>query len=574
MNHGFPTASLGAGAKAGQDYVTNLRPSNAARQYFAGIPTTTPIETLTPANAAGSNSGVRFVANDGILIPAGVVIQFNNKGYCMDPKLPAPVGDDEYQFVPTTALIPSELQEMYSNLVRRAATGDSAVVSNMQRLIWALRTVGTDASYANNLSSAQKQLLNSCSTRSGVFDSIHQRAKQQAELTNKFWNMADKAISFNLGNRTYRASNFKNMGAINTVLNSELDNLVNLGKKLPIQRTGFNFGELQPGIYTDIRGTGTLSFQAKIANASKQDYIFYPCNYVGQVGSGSALSTFSFAAAANTTQRQRVTMGPIREVNIIAKNAPTIDTTTDSPTGQNQKKVQPPPPDAQCTATGKKEISNLNDIKQAFINNGQFNKLEQAGYYYYENGKWYMTDLCNVSATGGIVLNGNRDTETGLVHSHPAPHILGPGKPSISVESIIEVIITDEIKTVRDCDTQKNILLSPAQAKKYWADIVNRYNQKTSIQPLPADIRTLSEKNRGIAADNIKAVLGKDGSEPVFSNYDLQAATEQPVVAYDIETDTFHVIKPAKAQEILKKNPNAIYKFDDSTKVTSLNDLK
>ena len=33
-------------------------------------------------------------------------------------------------------------------------------------------------------------------------------------------------------------------------------------------------------------------------------------------------------------------------------------------------------------------------------------------------------------------------------------------------------------------------------------------------------------------------------------------------------------VQPAKAQEILKKDPNAIYRFDNSTKVTSLNDLK
>ncbi len=315
---GFKAATLGAGAKAGQDYVTGLSPSAAARQYFSRIGNKAPIETLTKANAARSKSGVRFVANDGILIPPGVTIQFTNKGYCLDPKLPAPVADEEYQLVPVSALIPTELQGIYTNLVRKAAAGDTNVKTNMQRLVWALRTAGTDASYANNLSATQKSILDSCSSRPGEFESVHSGAKSTSMLMDKMWSLADSIGGVKIGGRTYRASDFRSVASMENAVGSHLNNLLLQGKNLPIQRTGFNFGELQPGIYTDVRGAGSLAFTAKIANATNQNFIFYPANYVGQVGSGSALSAL---ASSNNTRRQRVSMGPIDEVKVIAVDA-------------------------------------------------------------------------------------------------------------------------------------------------------------------------------------------------------------------------------------------------------------
>ncbi len=315
-------ASLGAGATPGKDYVTSLRPSAASRQYFAQIGNKSPIETMTRGSSGRSKSGVRFVANDGILIPAGVTISFTNKGYCLDPKLPAPVADEEYQLVPTTALIPNKLQGIYHNLVRRAAAGDTEVQNNMQALVWALRTAGTEGGYAARLSSAQKRILDRCSSRPGEFEQIHNGGLAASRLVGELWKLADSAIQVDFGGRRWKPSDFSSAGALNNAINSQLSNLISQGTKLPIQRTGFNYGELEPGIYTDIRGAGHLAFTAKIANATNKDFIFYPCNYVGQVGSGSVLSAVSFAASPSYTQRQRVSMGPIGQVNVLDKRTP------------------------------------------------------------------------------------------------------------------------------------------------------------------------------------------------------------------------------------------------------------
>ncbi len=318
-------ASLGAGATAGKDYVTGLRPSAAARQYFTSMPGNAPVETVSRGNA-GSRSGVRFRPDGGIVIPAGVTISFTNKGYCMDPHLPAPVADEEYQFVPASALIPNQLMGTYQNLLSRYAAGDAEVRSNMQTLVWALRTAGTNGDTASRLSDSQKRILDKCSSRPGEFQRIHESGLITSRLISKAWEIADSHWNVKVAGRTWKPSDFSSQtaltSAVNDAVNTQMNNLMLRGKNLPIQRTGFNYGELESGIYTDVRGAGYLTYTAKIANSTNQEYIFYPTNYVAQVGSGSVLSAVSFGASSIDSKRQRVTGGQVLSVNIIAHSAP------------------------------------------------------------------------------------------------------------------------------------------------------------------------------------------------------------------------------------------------------------
>lgn len=438
-------ASLGGGSYPGKDYVTSLRPSAAARQYFAQIGNKSPIETLTRANAGRSKSGVRFVANDGILIPAGVTIQFYNKGYCMDPKLPAPVSNEEYQLVPTSALIPSQLQGIYQNLVKRAAAGDTTVKSNMQGLVWALRTAGTEGSYAARLSSTQKRILDSCSSRPGEFERVHNSGLATGRLVGELWKLADSAVNVRFGNRTWKPSDFSSAGAFNSAINSQLDSLISMGSKLPIPRTGFNYGEPEPGIYTDINGAGLLAFNAKIANSTNKDFIFYPSNYVGQVGSGSVLSAVSFAASSSVTQRQRVTMGPIGQVNVL---------------GVYNSSISKGKYDKEATITGThpidKDFNNLKDL---------FNKpnIEQAALIYSINGELHISDIVDGGSGGMTIKRSNSYKVLAGIHSHP----LG-GLPVFSVADVSCVIRRNVPEIVFDRTKEKLYVLEVMDALYAW----------------------------------------------------------------------------------------------------------
>ena len=315
-------AITGGGAIAGKDYINGLQPSENSRKYFAKLSVNSdqPIETVSRFDDSSGKSGVRFVKNGGILIPPGVTISFTNKGYCMDPHLPAPKAGEEYQLVPMTQLIPEDLQGIYKKLVQKASAGDESVLRNMQHLVWALRTAGTDAAYANNLTAEQKRILDRCSEYSGQFEEFNANAKANSQMLKELLAVADSYLNVKIGGVSYKASDLLDPDIGNKKINEHLNQLITMGNSLPVERSGFNYGELQPGIYTDVQGTGPLQYRAKIANASSREIIFYPANYVGQVGSGTKSQKLTFFANADSSQRQRVTGSNKDEVDVIARN--------------------------------------------------------------------------------------------------------------------------------------------------------------------------------------------------------------------------------------------------------------
>ena len=322
-------AMVGGGAIAGADYVNGLLPSEGAKEYFAKIPATQkPIETVSRHDDTESKTGVRFVKNGGIVIPPGVTISYTNKGYCMDPHLPAPIANEEYQLVPMTRLIPPDLQGTYKKLLTKAANGDLEVQRNMQHLVWALRTAGSKDAYANNLTAAQKKILDRCSDYQGQFEEYHINSRKNQEQWGALLGLADTVLNVQIGGVTYKASDLLDPDVGSKKINAHMEQLISMGKSTPVERTGLNFGEIQSGIYTDVRGAGTLAYTAKIANSTEMDFIFFPSDYVGQVGSGIKSNKLTFFYASNTAERQRVTTGNPDSINICHTPSGEVETVT------------------------------------------------------------------------------------------------------------------------------------------------------------------------------------------------------------------------------------------------------
>ena len=309
-------AMVGGGAVAGADYVNGLLPSNQSQKYFSFLENNQEYHKSirVSKNDSGDNElGVKFVKNGGILIPPGVTIQFTNKGYCMDPHLPAPIANEEYQLIPASKLIPEDLLGTYKKLLSKESNGDPNVKKNMQHLIWALRTAGSNDAYANNLTEQQKKILNSCSEYQGLFEEFHTRAKSNKEILKQLLGLADSYLNVTIGGVSYKASDLLDPNVGHQKINEHINQLISLGKKQPIERNGFNFGEIEDGIYADVRGAGILAYSAKISNHTTQPFIFYPSDYVGQVGSGvsNQNALLSFFANNSSTGKQRVTTGNI-----------------------------------------------------------------------------------------------------------------------------------------------------------------------------------------------------------------------------------------------------------------------
>lgn len=387
-------AMVGGGAVAGQDYINGLMPSAKARAYFAenSSDEMTKSVAISRTGDDANDTGVRFVANGGVVIPPGVSITFENQGYCCDPHLPAPMAGDEYQFVKTSQLIPDELQSIYRKLLTKASNGDEATLRNMQKLVWALRTAGTEAGYANNLTEQERRILNSCSEYEGEFESYCSEKLSESRLWKFLWAKIDSVATINIGGVTYQASDLLDENVGEKKIKEHLGQLITLGESMPVEHNGFNYGEISDGIYTDIKGTGALRFKATVANSTSREFTFYPMDYVAQVGSGVSDESASvvYYATASSTQKQRVTVTVPEHIEII-ENGHEDSKEIDNETDRNRLRSRF---DSQIEKMRERLIDQL-------MNMNRNSELEYGAIIYYQDGEIRSTSITS----------GNRDYE-------------------------------------------------------------------------------------------------------------------------------------------------------------------
>lgn len=322
------SAIEGGGATAGKDYISGLAPCAEARSYFTQAASSGAKKVVvTPGNDQGT--GVEWTDDGGILIPPGVTIEFTNNGHCMDPHLPAPKSGEEMQFVKMSSLLPKKLQGTYKALQQRAAAGDEDVSANMQRLVWALRTSSSDDAMAKYLSEQQMEILQDCASSSVDFSDFSLDSIMKGLVTDvktMAANTIAQATSVRIGNVTYNAFDLMDSDKCLEKVDAHMEALSAMSKNMPVSKTGFNYGQLASGIYTDVKGgksdapangSGWLTFNAKIANATSVPYTFYPTEYAAQVGSGGSSSEGVYYATSSTTMRQRITINTPNSVSAI-----------------------------------------------------------------------------------------------------------------------------------------------------------------------------------------------------------------------------------------------------------------
>lgn len=438
-------AMVGGGAVAGQDYINGLMPSAKARAYFAenSSDEMTKSVAISRTGDDANDTGVRFVANGGVVIPPGVSITFENQGYCCDPHLPAPMAGDEYQFVKTSQLIPDELQPIYRKLLTKASNGDEATLRNMQKLVWALRTAGTEAGYANNLTEQERRILNSCSEYEGEFESYCSEKLSESRLWKFLWAKIDSVATINIGGVTYQASDLLDENVGEKKIKEHLGQLITLGESMPIEHNGFNYGEISDGIYTDIKGTGALRFKATVANSTSREFTFYPMDYVAQVGSGVSDESASvvYYATALSTQKQRVTMAVVDTVTVIGRPTKIEDAKQIEVESSSIQSLRPA--ESKFVVSEDRAVDDLeaaiNKFEKELRKIDNHKSAENVEYYFYYvqyRGKKYVTEMAggvlkeDVSRGSAIMNIGMSDEPydfgrnpgdevLAVIHSHP-----------------------------------------------------------------------------------------------------------------------------------------------------------
>lgn len=301
--------SLAAFARHGDDYQAGVAASSAARAYFKAVPQKLESKKVSRrAPAAADEDGAYFTPDGGISIPPGAMIVFKNSGKCMDPHLPAPCGGEPMQFVEVGSLIPSKLRSTYDTLLERSAQGDPKVkANNLQHLVWALRTAGTDDPIANNLSDSQIEFLDECAGRRGAFLKYHEKEKRRSARKDRNAGHGGDSGRISVGGYSYDAADLRGTNGTRRI-EQHMSTLTEMGEKATeTTESDFRYGEIEDELYSDITCDGGLSFTAKILNASEQRREFRAVDFAAQVGDGKVAGS----------RRQRVTMCPPDEFMVV-----------------------------------------------------------------------------------------------------------------------------------------------------------------------------------------------------------------------------------------------------------------
>ena len=301
----LPVAVL---ARSSDDYQNGAAASAAAKAYFKAVPQTLESYRISRrASAAAGEDGAYFTEDGGISIPPGAMIVFKVAGKCMDPHLPAPRGGEPMQFVDVGELIPVKLRIIYDILMERSAQGDPKVrANNLQHLVWALRTAGTDDPIANSLSAAQIDFLDECAGRRGTFLKYHEKEKRKnARRARKSGPGGLGRIS--VGGYSYDAADLRGTNGTRRI-EQHIATLTEMGEKATeTTDSDFRYGEIADELYSDITCDGGLSFTAKVLNASARRRAFRAADFAAQVGNGQVAGS----------RRQRVTMSPPDEFMVV-----------------------------------------------------------------------------------------------------------------------------------------------------------------------------------------------------------------------------------------------------------------
>lgn len=91
-------------------------------------------------------------------MPAGGACQFTERGYCLDPGIPAPVSGERFHLVPLDRLLPAEVHALYRDLLVGSQI-DATLRPNLQGLLWLLRSIG-DKTVNSELTDLTRRLLN------------------------------------------------------------------------------------------------------------------------------------------------------------------------------------------------------------------------------------------------------------------------------------------------------------------------------------------------------------------------------------------------------------------------------
>ncbi|GHU04750.1 hypothetical protein FACS1894205_3510 [Alphaproteobacteria bacterium] len=216
-----------------------------------------------------------------ISIPAFSSIEWENRGNCLDPNLPAPRAGDKFQMIPAQTLIPPELMPIYQCVLKKAET-DPEVKKHQQQIIWAMRTLDKRRSYADALGSAHQAILNQCSP-DGDGAAVLQSLRAPHEGAAVAQTVMLTAVS--VASVAFLGVNLAALVDPETspfLIDQEVSQLMNAPINEEIRDGNYHYGSVDNGVYSEIVGTAPLKVKIRLVNARQDPYVFDPTLYAAQ----------------------------------------------------------------------------------------------------------------------------------------------------------------------------------------------------------------------------------------------------------------------------------------------------
>lgn len=233
--------------------------------------------TRTVENAIQSYGKGGFSRQDGAyVIPAGGMLTYTQKGFCMDPQKPAPNKGDALTLVPATDRIRPRLMPLYQALGRWSATQKDT--HRVQSLTWMLMSAGRENVYAiEQMSQNNRRDWNSIMP--GGADLLIREHRAAASSKR-----AVKALSKSLG-----LDKLLPPALLNQILSPQgaslhLDELIRQGERMTGGK-GTGYSALAQGVYARGTGSDALTGTYSILNTSDRPFVFDPTQYMAKPSS-------------------------------------------------------------------------------------------------------------------------------------------------------------------------------------------------------------------------------------------------------------------------------------------------
>ncbi|MDA1043827.1 MAG: M23 family metallopeptidase [Verrucomicrobia bacterium] len=218
-----------------------------------------------------------------LVVPPKTKCRIKLRSYCMDKDWPAPRQGEKMQLVPVQTLLPGNLSVLYRRLVQQAAS-DASTRAQLQGLVWTLRQIAQDpkGSKPVTLSQRQREILESAHPNGYAYFQMLRQPLGRSSLPEELESLVRQEVGDAIGGLgeqgEFAVRSIPN-DRMADVVAQQLERISAMPVTAPIPNNNSHYTKLAENVYAR---TVYGSVEVQVANASDNEFILRPAEYVAQ----------------------------------------------------------------------------------------------------------------------------------------------------------------------------------------------------------------------------------------------------------------------------------------------------